>query len=209
MQDRWEREQDLKYEALKEKKEKGRRTIRNVATQLGFILAANAVAWVAYAMFVSKVVSGKMLDGQPVEGIVLTFAAIAQLAVILFCALLYLKNSEENRLMLAASREEGFGATGYFVSTLKRMGWVLPVAYTVFQLPFLGYYSLLGYAYAAETIFAKFYTPQLFGIKLIGSGMRFVDALFGTLLNTLVLALIYIVVIFFTQRKWLKERIRG
>ena len=209
MQDRWEREQDLKHEELKAKREKGRQTIRNVATQLGFILAANAIAWVLYAIFIAKVVTGKLLDGQPVEGIVLTFAGIAQLAIILFCALLYLKNSEENRLFLAASREEGFGAKAYFLSTAKRMGWMLPLTYAVFQVPFFAYYSVLGFSYSAETIFAKFYIPQLIGFRLIGSGFRFVDALFGLLLNTLVLSGIYAAVIFLAQRKWLKERIRG
>jgi hypothetical protein len=209
MQDRWEREQDLKYEALKAKKERGRRTIRNVAVQLGFILIPNAIAWVSYAMFVSKVITGKMLDGQPITGIVLTFAAIAQLAVIIFCSCLYLKNAEENRALLAASREEGFSATAYFASTMKRMGWILPLTYFIFQIPFMLYYAVLGYAYGVETLFAKFYTPQLFGIALIGTGMRFVDALLGIVLNTVVLLIVYVIVVYLTQRKWLKERIRG
>ena len=209
MQDRWEREQDLKYQALKEKKERGRWTIRNIATHLGFIFAANAIAWVAYAMIVSKIVTGKMLDEQPIVGIILTFAAIAQLAIILFCALLYTKNAEENRMLLAASREEGFGAMAYFVSTMKRIGWLLPVAYAIFQLPFMLYYTAFGYAYGMETLLAKFYTPQLIGLALVGTGVRFFDAFLGTILNTAVLLLVYAAVVYLTQRKWVKDRIRG
>jgi hypothetical protein len=89
------------------------------------------------------------------------------------------------------------------------MGWILPLTYFIFQIPFMLYYAVLGYAYGVETLFAKFYTPQLFGIALIGTGMRFVDALLGIVLNTVVLLIVYVIVVYLTQRKWLKERIRG
>lgn len=209
MQDRYEREQDLKYEAMKQKKERGRKTIRRFFGHFCVIFAGNAFALVFYWMFMSKYVLEQLMDGKLPLGAVLGFAAIAQLAIMILSASLYMKNDEERRLLLEASREEGFTRIGWYKKTLGRIElWTLPVTFFVFQLPFIIFSAAIGVPYVSNSLFCHFFVPQMFCCSLIGSGIGFIDAFFGAVLNVLLMTVIHGIVIYIAQGKWRKARIR-
>lgn len=204
MYDHYERQQDEHYRRLKEKRAAQKRVISMIGKSVVVMLLGNAFAFVIYAMFLSKLVSEKLAAEENVAVLVCAFGMIAQLAVLVIASVLtYVKNEGERRLLLDASRESGFAHIAYYLKTWKRVAWALPSAYLIIQLPFMIYYTVLGYYYQAETLFAHFFIPQLAFCELTHSGIL------GGILNALLLAAIYGVVVWVTQKSWLKNRIRA
>lgn len=204
MQDHYEHQQDEYYRQLKEKRARKKLIINGIVRNFVVLLVGNAFPFVIYFLVLSKLVSEKLSGGEDVSALVCIFGLLAQ--VIMLCvvsALTYGKNEEEHRQLLHASREEGFHSVTYFVQTLKRSAWMMPVAYLIMQFPFMLYYALLGYYYEAETTFAHFYIPQLAFCEWTRSGF------FGMIINALLLSLIYSAAIFVIQKRWLRERIRA
>jgi hypothetical protein len=203
MYDHYEHQQDEYYRKLKEKRVKTKRILNGLGKSAIYLLLGNAFALVIYDVFIAKLVSDKILNDQPVAGVVCTFSIIAQVIVLLIvCALLYTKDTVEHRALLDASHQVSFDPLGYYIATWKRFGWMLPATYFVLQLPFMLYYAILGYFYEAETTFAQFYIPQLSLCEWTGSGFL------GVILNTLLLVLMWGACIFLCQRAWLRGRIR-
>ena len=203
MQYHYEKQQDEYYLIKKEKDKKKRMILSNLGKSFLTFLLGNAFVFLIYTMFISKLVSEKLRGGDDVSSLVCGYSIIAQVVVLAIIALIsYSKNEDERRALTHASREEGFVHAAYYLSTWKRFGWMLPTAYLAMQIPFIPYYALLGYYYEAETLFAHFYIPQLFFCELTQSGF------FGCILNTVLLALMWGIVMYAIQRIWLRERIR-
>ena len=175
--------------------------IHTAAIDVVWMVMGNLFSLAVYAGLLSKLVSERLQNGDDVSALVLTYSVLTQLAIILLRATAYRKDKEENRLLLAASREEGFTLNGYYRATLKRYAWILPAVYAAFQLPFLLYFVIFGYYYDAGTLFGHFYIPQLALFQILGG-------IPGWILNTLAMALAHFLVIRLVQRSWYEERIR-
>ena len=203
MYDHYEHQQDEYYRQLKEKRARKKQFINTVVHHLLFLMAGNAFPFAIYIMFLSKLVNERIAREKPVALLVCLYGLIAQIVVlIIFSVLTYSKNEDEHRALLHASREDGFSAHQYYLQSWTRSIWLVPLAYLIMQLPFALYYAVLGYYYQAETLFAKFFIPQLCLCEVTGSGFL------GVLLNTLLLSLIYGVVVYVVQQRWLRDRIR-
>lgn len=200
-QDRYESEQEKKYQEEQQRLRKTQGIVRMVVRNLVGMVFGNLFALAIYAGLLSKLVSERLQNEMSVAGLVLTYSVLTQIAIILLLTLTYRKDGEENRRLLTASREEGFSLREYYRETMKRFAWILPAVYAVFQLPFLVYFLIFGYQYEAGTLFGHFYLPQLAFCQLLGGGI-------GRILNTLVMAAVYAVVISVVQRRWYSERIR-
>ncbi len=206
MQDHYEHQQDEYYRNLKEKRARKKKTINMLLKNFLILLLGNAFCFAIYFIFLSKLISEKISGGDEISAVALwvcVFGIIVQIATItVISVIISSKNEEERRALLHASRQDTFSHRAYYIDTWKRSAWVLPVAYLVMQLPFMIYYTVLGYFYEAETIFAHFFIPQLPLCELTGNGFV------GCFLNTLLLSVIYGASIWITQRIWLRERIR-
>ena len=203
MQDRYEHQQDEYYRALKEKRTKKKKAISDLMKSFLLLLIGNAFPFAIYFIFLSKLVSEKNADGDAVAGLVCTFGIIAQIVMLIVVSVLNAsKNEDEHRALLHASREDTFSRGAYYLASWKRLIWMMPVAYLIMQFPFMIYYTLFGYYYQAETVFAHFYIPQLTLCEVTKNGFL------GCILNTLILAVIYGVCVFVMQKIWLRERIR-
>lgn len=198
MQDRYEREQEEKYRASIAARKKKKSLGKALGVRFLYLCFGNIIAFILYSVLFAKLVNERRADDLSYIGIMQGFSIVSLLAIAIVIALLYLKDGEENRRLIAAYREDGFSHLAYFFETVKRTWWYYLLMDFVFQIPFLIFNLAFDYTYQGGFFLVNFYMPQLFFVKTCG-------AFPGVLVNALLLDAVCIGGTFLIQKRWLRE----